>query len=264
MLILHHDWDSLQSMKVRMCLEEKGLAFDSRIVELTAFEHLRPDYLAINGAGLVPSLVDGGLVITESTIINEYLEDCVPTGLRPVGPLQRARMRAWTKFQDDEVHPSIRPATFQLMIRRRLSVMTAAQIDALVASHPLPQRAAAFREWATGEIDYAVVLDAIARLDRVIARMEVALADLPWLAGDTFSLADIAMASFVDRMEHLGLAYRWSACPGVMRWVGALKCRPAYSRALPAESARLPGPLQGVSDELRRRAPAAFGAPPIH
>jgi glutathione S-transferase len=149
MLILHHDWDSLQSMKVRMCLEEKGLAFESRVIDLAAFEHLRPDYLAINGAGLVPSLVDGGHVITESTIINEFLEDSVPTGLRPESPLQRARTRAWTKYQDDEVHPAIRPATFQLMIRRRLSTMTTAQIDALVASHPLPQRAAAFREWAT-------------------------------------------------------------------------------------------------------------------
>ncbi len=253
MLILHHDWDSLQSMKVRMCLAEKGLPYDSRIVDLTSFQHLRPAYLAINPAGLVPILVDDGRVLRESSIINEYLEDRTPTDLRPKEPFLRAQMRLWTRFQDEEVHPAIRPATFQLMIKRRLAAMTKAEVEALVASHPMPARAAAYREWATGDVDYVALIEATARLDRIVARMEDALAQTPWLAGSTFSLADIALASFVDRLEHLGLAFLWDARPGVARWVGALQARPAYAQSLCIEAARLPAPSPLHLAELRRR-----------
>jgi glutathione S-transferase len=240
-------------MKVRMCLADKGIPYRSTIVELTAFEHLRPAYLAINPAGLVPSLEDAGRVVTESSIINEYLEDVAPSGLRPDDPLQRARMRAWTKFQDDEVHPSVRPATFQLMIRRRLAALSPTQIEALVASHPLPQRAAAFREWATGSIDYPALLEAVARLARNNARLEQTLAHSRWRAGETFSLADIALASFVDRIEHLGLSFLWNELAGVRRWVDALQARASYSAALPLESARLPAPADDALAELRKR-----------
>ena len=259
MIILHHDWDSLQSMKVRMCLAEKAVPYASRIVELTAFEHLRPTYLAVNPAGLVPALVDDGHVVTESSVINEYLEDVAPSGLRPDAALARARMRAWTKFQDEEVHPAIRPATFQLMIRTRLASLTAAEIDALVAAHPLPNRAAAFRQWATGGIDYPSLLEAVARLAAIIARMEGTLTHSRWLAGDTFSLADIALASFVDRIEHLGLAFLWDAQPGVRRWIAALQARASYAAALPIESARLPAPPEAALGELRRRLARAGG-----
>lgn len=253
MIILHHDWDSLQSMKVRMCLAEKGMSYTSRIVELTAFEHLRPAYLAVNPAGLVPALVDAGQVVTESSIINEYLEDLAPSGLRPGDALPRARMRAWTRYQDEEVHPAIRPATFQLMIRHRLAALTAAEVDALVASHPLPQRAAAFRDWATGSVDYPALIEAVARIARIVDRMEHTLSHSRWLVGETFSLADIALASFVDRVEHLGIAFIWDAHPGVRRWIDALQARAAYAAALPIAGARLPAPPEAVLVELRRR-----------
>ena len=253
MLILHHDWDSLQSMKVRMCLAEKALPFDSRIVDLTSFQHLRPAYLAVNPAGLVPCLVDDGRALRESSIINEYLDDRTPTGLRPEDPYLRAQMRLWTRFQDEEVHPAVRPATFQLMIKRRLAAMTKAEVEALVASHPMPARAAAYREWATGEVDYAALVEAVARLDRILARMEDTLAQSAWLAGPTFSLADIAMASFVDRLEHLGFAFLWDARPGVARWVAELQARPSYAAALCIESARLPAPDARHLAELHRQ-----------
>jgi glutathione S-transferase len=139
------------------------------------------------------------------------------------------------------------------MIRRRLAALSPTQIEALVASHPLPQRAAAFREWATGSIDYPALLEAVARLARNIARLEQTLAHSRWLAGETFSLADIALASFVDRIEHLGLSFLWNELAGVRRWVDALQARASYSAALPLESARLPAPADDALAELRKR-----------
>lgn len=259
MLILYHDWDSLQSMKVRMCLAEKALAYEGRIVELTRFEHLRPAHLTVNPAGLVPVLRDGSATINESSVINEYLEDVAPSGLRPQAPAQRAAMRLWARYQDEEVHPAIRPATFQLMIRPRLAALSERELESLIATHPLPQRAAAFRDWARGEVDHGALLDAVARLDRIVQRMEDTLADSPWLAGASFSLADIALASFVDRIEHLGLALLWHGRPGVQRWAAALKSRPAYAAAVCPEWARLPAPAPVVLDEMHRRWSARGG-----
>lgn len=253
MLILYHDWDSLQSMKTRMCLAQKGLPFQSRVVALTSFEHLRAPFLAINPVGLVPVLQDGEWILRESSVINEYLEDDAPSGLRPDAPGLRARMRLWTKLQDEEVHPAIRPATFQLMIRPRLAALSDDALEALIASHPLPARAAAFRGWARGEIDWDVLQDAVGRLRRIVQSLEATLARSPWLAGDALSLADIAFASFVDRVEHLGLAWLWNDAAGVQRWADALRSLPSYREAVCPDEHRLPSPPAEAVAEMERR-----------
>ena len=75
MIELYHSTHSTCSQKVRICLAEKGLAWTGHHLNLRRFDQLKPEFLALNPAGLVPVLVDGGLVLTESRIINEYLED---------------------------------------------------------------------------------------------------------------------------------------------------------------------------------------------
>ncbi len=253
MLILYHDWDSLQSMKTRMCLAHKGLPFQGRLVALTSFEHLRAPFLAINPVGLVPVLQDGPWTLRESSVINEYLEDRSPSELRPAEPGLRARMRLWTKLQDEEVHPAIRPATFQLMIRPRLASLTDDALEALIASHPLPARAAAFRGWARGDIDWDVLRDAVGRLGRIVHSLEATLTHSTWLAGDALSLADIAFASFVDRVEHLGLAWLWHDAPGVRRWAAAIRSLRSYQDAVCPEEHRLPAPPATAVAEMERR-----------
>lgn len=253
MLILYHDWDSLQSMKVRLCLAEKGLPYEGRVVELTRFDHLRPPFLAVNPVGLVPVLRDEAGTLRESSIINEYLEDRCPSGLRPPDPLLRARMRTWMRLQDDEVHPAIRPATFQLMIRTRLARLSDDELEALVASHPLPSRAQAFRGWARGDLDWDVLAGSVARLRAIVRSLDDTLRESPWLAGPAYSLADIAFASFVDRVEHLGLAWLWQDAPGVVRWARALQQRPAYHAATCLPSQRLPAPPVEIVAAMEER-----------
>ena len=71
-------------VQVRLCLEEKGIAWTGHRLDLMKFENLRPDYLAMNRNGVVPTIVHDGTVIVESSIINEYLDDEFPdTPLRP-------------------------------------------------------------------------------------------------------------------------------------------------------------------------------------
>ncbi|NCY26673.1 MAG: hypothetical protein EBX37_18140, partial [Alphaproteobacteria bacterium] len=162
---LWHDWDSVCSFKVRMVLAEKGLAWESRHVDLFAFANLSAGFLALNPAGVVPVLRHAGLVLPESSVINEYLDEVFPSpSLVPQAAGERAAMRVWVKLQDEVLYHAQRPATFQLMIKKRLAALSGDEIARLVAAHPQPERARHFMTWATGEVDMAVVEDARGRV----------------------------------------------------------------------------------------------------
>jgi glutathione S-transferase len=74
MIELYHFWSSVCSVRCRMVLEEKGVSWTSRYIDLFKFDQLRPEYLAINPDGVVPTLVHDGVPIRESTVINEYID----------------------------------------------------------------------------------------------------------------------------------------------------------------------------------------------
>ncbi len=241
MLELYHDSDSIMSFKVRFCLAEKGLEWQEHRIVLGRFENLTPEYLEINPGGVVPSLVHDGNVILESSVINEYLDEVFPEpALKPESPLERARMRVWTKYQDDVIHHSVRPATFQLMIKQRFKGQTEEEMDRRVSAHPLPERRRAYRDWTTGPVDVDAVQLAIGQMKGIVARMEASLSRSKWLAGDTFSLADIAVATFIDRVEHLLFEFLWEDQPCVQDWIQRIKDRKTYHVAKPKE--RLPRP----------------------
>ncbi len=241
MLELYHDSDSIMSFKVRFCLAEKGLHWESHPIVLGKFENLTTEYLCINPDGVVPTLIHNHTVITESSVINEYVDEVFPDPtLTPENPIERARMRIWTKYQDDVIHHSVRPATFQLMIKQRFKGLSAEEMDLKVAAHPMPERRKAYREWTTGPVDVAAVQGAIRSMRTIIKRMQASLSENAWLAGDTFSLADIAVATFVDRIEHLRFGRLWEGHPQVLDWIERIQAREAYHQSKPTK--RLPVP----------------------
>ena len=76
MLELYHYDRSTAAQKIRIALAEKGLAWESRIVntKVGTREHLQPEYLKLNPRGLVPTLVHGERVVTNSVRILEYVD----------------------------------------------------------------------------------------------------------------------------------------------------------------------------------------------
>jgi glutathione S-transferase len=242
-LTLFHDWDSVCSFKVRMCLAEKGLAWESRRVNLLRFENLAPAYLALNPNGVVPTLVADGATIIESSVINEFLDEMFPDPpLMPDDPVLRARMRTWVKYQDDVIYFAQRPATFQLLVKKMLSGFAKEEIEALVDAHPQPERARHFLDWATGPVDLKVVEDARAKLDAALTRLEEALGKGPWLAGKSFTLADVAYAPFIERLVRLGFADLWRDKPTVADWARRIMARPAFAIAKCPDEFLMPGP----------------------
>lgn len=247
-VVLHHSWDAVCPIKVRMCLHEKGVSFDSVAYSIAALEHLVPQYLALNPNGVLPTLDHDGTIVVESSVINAYIDEAFAgPALMSGDPARRAEARKWVKFQDDVLHPATRVHTFSLMLthpRSPLMELSANQAEQRLRCHPDPGRVALFQQMGRKPASPSALAVAEAVLDRALGRLTQPLADgRPWLAGDALTLADIAMAGVVDRIEHCGLARLWEARPALTGWVDRLKARPSYRAAIPTKEQRLPGPL---------------------
>ncbi len=90
MIILYNAPRSSASRRVRLCLEEKGLPYDNRAVDMERLEHHSAEYLKINPDGVVPTMVHDGRPLHESGTICEYLDGCAACS-SPRSPVPRSR-----------------------------------------------------------------------------------------------------------------------------------------------------------------------------
>ena len=110
MIELYHNDMSVCAEKVRFALAEKAIPWTSHHLNLRAGDQQKPEYLKLNPNALVPTLVDNGTVIIESTVINEYLDDAYPElRLRPREP---RRGRACGFGQSSSMRACTRPAAW--------------------------------------------------------------------------------------------------------------------------------------------------------
>ncbi len=94
------------SHRLRIALNLKGLDYDYVAVDLRTEQHLGAAFRALNPQGLVPALVEGDLVLTQSPAIIEWLEERYPRPpLLPADPDERARVRALAAIVGCDIHP---------------------------------------------------------------------------------------------------------------------------------------------------------------
>jgi glutathione S-transferase len=230
---LWHATHSTCSQKVRLCLAEKRLPWQSHFVDLRRFQHLEPAFLALNPAAMVPVLKDGGQVIRESLVINEYLDDACPEpALRPRGALERARMREWTLYVAEEPTWAVKVPSFQKNLRPELAGRySQAEIEAIAAKMPNRETAARWVKAVRQGFSPAEIEVSMRRLAKTLERMEDQLQKSAWLAGEEYSLADVDMAPFVHRIAALDAAMV-GARPGVADWYARMQAREAFRTAM--------------------------------
>lgn len=86
--------------RVRITLIEKGLPYDTVFIDLSKMEQKKPEYLALNPNGFVPTLTHGHRVLYESNVITEYLDDVFPdVRLYPADSWERAQVKLWQSFE---------------------------------------------------------------------------------------------------------------------------------------------------------------------
>ena len=218
---------------MRLCLEEKGLAWESRVVDLEKLEHHSPEYLKINPNGVVPALIHDGRPLYESGTICEYLDDAFPgPPLRPEGAYERALMRNWIRYADERIGNLI---IFNWVhgLAKTAAKWSDAELAERLKKIPTKERQEAWIRAARKPYTEEERAAARGRLVEMLDRMEGALEAAGWLAGERYSIADIALVPFVKRIEEEIAPDEMSPAkhPRVAAWWKAIQARPAFARA---------------------------------
>lgn len=118
MITLYHFERSGNAREVRLVLHEKGLEFDEVIIDVRKGENRTPEFLALNPFGTVPVLVDDDLVLYESRVINEYLEERYPhPPLMPSEPAARAEVRKWAHWGSVNMSKHLAPVLLEMLLK---------------------------------------------------------------------------------------------------------------------------------------------------
>jgi len=236
--ILYHHGISVCSAKARMTLAEKGVEWEGRYVDIREGESHTPEYLRLNPKGVVPTLVHDGHTICESTVICEYVDDALAgPDLVPTEPAKRAAMRGWTKRFDEGLHfPTTVVLTFAIAGMPGLPAGFARHLPGTAMEpdeRPVPNETL-HDLLAKSGLSAAVVGASLRSFDRAIGDMQTTLQQSPWLVGDSPSLADIAFAPYLTRLNCLQLDWLWEARPSVSDWFDRIRARPSYEEAVAA------------------------------
>ena len=233
MLVLHHAWRSSASRRVRLCLEEKGLAYEGHVIDLAKMEHHSPEYLKINPNGVIPALIHDGRPLYESGTICEYLDEVFPEPpLRPDNAYDRAMMRNWIRHVDERIHNLI-IFNWRHDLQKVAEKWTDAELEAHLKKIPSKERQEAWRRVARRPYTDEERAGARAKLVELLDRMESTLRQTPWLAGARYTIADIAVVPFVKRIEEEIAPDQMTSAthPRVAQWWAAIQARPAFARA---------------------------------
>ncbi len=200
-----HAFATPNSVKVLIALEELGLPYALKPVNVRKGEQKNEAFLALNPNGKVPVLVDDGFVLTESAAILVYLAE--KTGkLSPQEAIGRARVFEQLFFHASGLSPAFGNAGF------------------FKRSSPEPQPIAEARF--------------VTEAERILGLLDARLASQPFMAGEEFTIADIAHFGWMWRIQFPGLTL--DSRPNLSRWYEAVAARPAVQQAIARAEAIVP------------------------
>ncbi|MGB4108116.1 MAG: glutathione S-transferase family protein [Alphaproteobacteria bacterium] len=210
MRTLFHLWLHPFSRKVRVTLAEKRLDFELQIEKIW---ERRTEFLALNPAGDVPVLIEkDGTTLANSQVICEYLEEVYPeVNLLGHDPVQRAETRRLVSW-------------FDVKFNREVT-------DNLIGEKLMKQ----FLK--TGEPHAPAVRAGHANIHYHLDYIGFLTEKRKWLAGDNFSLADIAAAAHLSAIDYIG-DVPWEEHEAAREWYAKMKSRPSFK---PLLEDRIPG-----------------------
>lgn len=210
MRTLFHLWLHPFSRKVRIALAEKKLDFDLQVEKIW---ERRTEFLALNPAGDVPVLIEpDGTTIANSQVICEYLEEVYPeNNLLGTDPVQRSETRRLISWFDVKFNREVSDNLVGEKLMKRFLKLGEPHGPSIRAGH--------------ANIHYH--LDYIGFLTE----------KREWLAGNNFSLADIAAAAHLSAVDYIG-DVPWEEHEAARKWYNKVKARESFK---PLLDDRIPG-----------------------
>ena len=212
MRYLHHLPLSPYSRKVRLVLAEKRLPFELRLEK--SWER-RPEYLELNPAGTVPTLIEeNGLVIPDSGVICEYLEEAYPdTPLLGRTLAERVEVRRLVAWFDGKFGAEVTRNLLGEKFMKRLSGRGNPDAGAMRLGYIAIKQHMEYLGWLSEQ--------------------------RKWLAGAAISLADFAAAAHLSALDFIG-GVDWTLSAPARDWYARIKSRPSFRGVL---TDRVPGVL---------------------
>jgi len=232
-LTLYDTQGSPCARRVRIVLLEKGLEWTTRVVDLTKMEQKRPEYLALNPNGVVPTLAHGERVVYESNVITEYLDDVFPgPRLYPSDPWERAQAKMWQAFEL-AMAKEYRPLMYLRVIgpfdrlRPKGEVLADARRSTDDAAH---------LDWVSRVYDGTAISEEEARhlgalLVQRLDHLERVLIGREFLVGDGFSIADVSVFPRVAMYPMVQLPLDPERHRAVCGWLSRIAARPSIVRS---------------------------------
>jgi glutathione S-transferase len=195
--------------RVRIFLAEKGIEVPKVEVNIRAGENLQPEFLAINPRGVLPTLqLEDGTIIDESTAICRYFEELRPDpALMGRTALEKAMIECWTRRIEFDAGQPV--------------------VDAFRNSYPPYAERAVPGKAGTKAIP-ALVERGKARLADFFPAIDRRLAESEYVAGPTFSIADITLLCIVDFARAIKLPSP-EGLEHFSRWHAQVSARPSAS-----------------------------------
>lgn len=241
-LLLYDHPSSPCARRVRISLVEKGLTFDVRTIDLSRLEQKRPEYLALNPNGVVPTLVHGDRIVHESNVITRYLDDVFGEPLLyPENLLDLVAVQRW-QATELAMAKDYRPLMYQRVLGP-LVRLTRTLDEALdVARRSTNDAADLAWEERVWKLEVATADEERILVDRLecwLERLEAALDGRRWLVGDRFGQAEISVYPRVMMFPFVGVAIDPRRLPNLSRWMRALAARPSFAKTLSFEDRAL-------------------------
>lgn len=231
---LYHFEPNANGGKPLIALYEKGVPFTSHWVDLLNWQQHRPEYLAVNPKGQVPTLVHDGTIITESTPMGEYIDEAFDgPSLTPAGPLARARMRIWSRYADEFLGPSLSMIAWSRFIGPMMRRRGAEELEQALRDIPTRERIKAWQKTISDDFPPAELAESARRIAAAAVRLEGQLRRTPWLCGDSYSLADINLFNMAAGLPtFIPDKANAEATPSLLDWIARVAARPAVQSAL--------------------------------
>ena len=238
-LTLYHHGSSVCAAKVRFHMEEKGLEWEGIYIDILKGEQFAEEFLAVSPKAVVPALVHDGRIINESTVICEYLDLAWPeTSLHPRDPYEFVKVRYWSKALDEELHPACGELTFMASHRHTLFKLGEEKLREFLDSTPGHSVTTNWHERKKVLVREGFQApggaDKIKLYDSYLHKMEGVLKEREWLAGNSFTHADVGLTPYVNRLDMMSMSGMWEngRLPRVAEWWERIKSRPKFKVSL--------------------------------
>lgn len=235
MIKLYHNALSTCSQKVRFVFAEKGIDFDSHEIDLIAGGQHEDWYVKLNPKHVVPTIDHDGRVLTESSLIIQYLNDLSKSpALMPEDAYGKYQVGKWIRLIDDAVHPAAPIITFAIGPRPMILQQPKEVREANIAAMPSEKARVLRRSVLEHGVKAPEFADALGIFISMLDQMEQSLAASKWLVGDEVTLAEASVLAYVVRLDDMALGRLFDAQtrPNVARWFDQLKGLPSFQTAV--------------------------------